>query len=312
MRKSGVLTSMVVLISLIFAVSCVTKEVPVTEVYYETEYKAEEYRTTEQYELKTPHATPLFHITRATYSPFILFNMGRDGALYWAELERGQASLVKKLHLEPTGQNHRISVTEPLCWVTICRDRDQNASTNGFKPTYQVIFPSSTMTIIFPKYMWAGTPAALAFGDPSMVKEWTKNQKDSAMIDLQRDIQKGDVIPGFPSAAQRYGAIPMEFGFDVSKDAIDVCDILNLPKETKLKDIEPPYDFPLEVMFQKGEWCLLEVSATEMISIDYIWDSVENRTREATKTRQVPYQVEKQRTVMQTKKVPFWEVVFSK
>ena len=31
---------------------------------------------------------------------------------------------------------------------------------------------------------------------------------------------------------------------------------------------------------------------------------------EVTKERQVPYQVEKQRTVIQTEKVPFWEVLF--
>jgi len=31
---------------------------------------------------------------------------------------------------------------------------------------------------------------------------------------------------------------------------------------------------------------------------------------EVTKERQVPYEVEKQRTVMQTKQVPFWEAIF--
>jgi hypothetical protein len=34
---------MVVAISLVFTVSCVTKEVPVTETYYETEYRTETY-----------------------------------------------------------------------------------------------------------------------------------------------------------------------------------------------------------------------------------------------------------------------------
>jgi hypothetical protein len=51
-----------------------------------------------------------------------------------------------------------------------------------------------------------------------------------------------------------------------------------------------------------------------IISVKLVWsdDIIEKRT--VTKERQVPYevpvQVEKQRTVMQTKKVPFWEAIF--
>ena len=42
MKKLSLL--LVLVISLVFTVSCVTKEVPVTETYYETEYKTE-YKT---------------------------------------------------------------------------------------------------------------------------------------------------------------------------------------------------------------------------------------------------------------------------
>jgi hypothetical protein len=35
-------------------------------------------------------------------------------------------------------------------------------------------------------------------------------------------------------------------------------------------------------------------------------------SEEVTKERQVPYQVEKQRTVMTTEKVPFWGAIFGK
>jgi hypothetical protein len=44
MRKTGILFGVLMLISLLLATSCVTRQVPVVETYYETEYKTE-YRT---------------------------------------------------------------------------------------------------------------------------------------------------------------------------------------------------------------------------------------------------------------------------
>lgn len=50
--------------------------------------------------------------------------------------------------------------------------------------------------------------------------------------------------------------------------------------------------------------------------VKLIWsdDIIEKRivTKERQVSYQIPLQVEKQRTVMQTKKVPFWEAIFSK
>src|SRR4030042_458030 len=55
MKKLGIL--FVVVISLVFTISCVSKEVPVSETYYETEYrteyKTETYTTTEDVVVKT-------------------------------------------------------------------------------------------------------------------------------------------------------------------------------------------------------------------------------------------------------------------
>ena len=143
-----------------------------------------------------------------------------------------------------------------------------------------------------------------------MVEDWNKIQKDSARSAIDDLIQNGDLMSGYPGEAKRYGALPIEYGFDISKDSVDVSDVRNLPSDTKLKNIDPPYDFPFDVMFQKGDWCLLEINATQSIQIDYVWDSVEIRTGPVTRTRPVPYEVEKQRTVIQIKKVPFWEAIF--
>lgn len=46
-------------------------------------------------------------------------------------------------------------------------------------------------------------------------------------------------------------------------------------------------------------------------SIRIVWVDEVLETKTVAKERQVPYEVEKQRTVTQIKKVPFWEAVFS-
>jgi hypothetical protein len=47
------------------------------------------------------------------------------------------------------------------------------------------------------------------------------------------------------------------------------------------------------------------------VKAELFWtDTIETEGKEVTKERRVPVLVEKQRTVMQTKRVPFWEAVF--
>jgi len=59
-----------------------------------------------------------------------------------------------------------------------------------------------------------------------------------------------------------------------------------------------------------SRWGPYAKEGVDIQSVQIVWadQTVENRT--VTKERQVPYQVEKQRTVMQMKKVPFWEALF--
>lgn len=58
-------------------------------------------------------------------------------------------------------------------------------------------------------------------------------------------------------------------------------------------------------------WNLYAISSVALVWLD---DIIEQRA--VTKERQVPYdvpvQVEKQRSVMQAEKVPFWEAIFRK
>jgi hypothetical protein len=60
----------------------------------------------------------------------------------------------------------------------------------------------------------------------------------------------------------------------------------------------------------------MPMSKIEISNVELIWSDNIIERKEVTKEKQVPYeisvQIEKQRTVMQTKKVPFWEAIFSK
>ncbi|MBC8274052.1 MAG: hypothetical protein H8E40_03695 [Chloroflexi bacterium] len=73
--------------------------------------------------------------------------------------------------------------------------------------------------------------------------------------------------------------------------------------------------FSLDKAFTLGDYAMIVITCPEfgafrLVSMDYIWDELEVTTREVTKYRDVPVQVEKQRTVTETRQVPFWEAIF--
>src|SRR4030042_3674860 len=53
MKRLSLFLGILMILPLVFTISCVTKEVPVTETYYETEYRAETYTVTENVVVKT-------------------------------------------------------------------------------------------------------------------------------------------------------------------------------------------------------------------------------------------------------------------
>jgi len=70
-----------------------------------------------------------------------------------------------------------------------------------------------------------------------------------------------------------------------------------------------PGYFSFDDLFNTSGWALISIFyASSAYSVDYVWDEVRVETKEVTKYRDIPAQVEKQRTVIQ--KVPFWEVIF--
>jgi len=83
MGKSRLFVSMVVAISLVFTVSCVSKEVPVAETYYETEYRTEyrteTYTTTEDVMVETVEGSNILSPKSKWRSDWV-FLVGSGGA----------------------------------------------------------------------------------------------------------------------------------------------------------------------------------------------------------------------------------------
>lgn len=294
MKKLNLFLSVIMVACLIFSVSCISKQVEVTETYYETEIKREPYMTTEEYEIKMPHSTTLYK-AGGSYSGeivYLLFNKDTDGNIRWASVSPGnEFPLVKTFKPEPKGQNHRISVvvmeSQSDCPLVayLSVDRDPEAQKLGFNPIEGV---SKALSEVYP---WLHGNE-LQFLTSSMAFGYVRqNTNTLAMTGLQ----KGNVT--------------------------EYCVRMPDGTVTVYKVEGPLVEFPFEDMFQRDQWAFIQVFGNKVddsgkvlsdnclfnVSVDYVWDDVSIGTREVTKYRESPIQVEKQRTVTQTKKVPFWE-----
>jgi hypothetical protein len=77
------------------------------------------------------------------------------------------------------------------------------------------------------------------------------------------------------------------------------------PKKNTLNQLELDFNGAKDLAIVSF---MVELQPVQEVKIAWCDNVTEKKT--VTKERQVPYQVEKQRTVTQTKKVPFWETIF--
>jgi len=253
MKKLSLL--FVVVISLVFTVSCVSKEVPVTETYYETEYKTE-YRTetytdTEDMVIDTSEGqTYPSPVTKWQTNIYFKAEGSGTGMTYYYGYEIDTSKHTRsqvKITLPPMVEGH-IGVYD-LTGVgqisnmptTLAKWRDTNPKTGEMfmTPEEQTWFDKLNAILTNPERVLVFQPMIAGTGDE--ISFDTKGVKEFAIL--------------------------------------------------------------------ANTW-----NVHAIISVKLVWsdDIIEKRT--VTKERQVPYevpvQVEKQRTVMQTKKVPFWEAIF--
>jgi hypothetical protein len=250
---------------LVVTLSCVNKEVPITETYYETEYRQEPYTTTESYENKISHTGYNLLSQSGGGETYIMLNRVSDRNIKWAIVTAStQYPGVRSLSIQPSGKNHRISVslseTNPkkLLSATMSNNRSPEGTKLGFKPKP-----------LPPYYSEMVSNCQRAF--PFM----TSGQCEESVI----------------------GGAASQFGFTGSAKTV-----INASSA----------DFLLDDLFNISGWALIDIMSGSSYSVDYVWDEVQMETKEVTKYRDIPVQVQKQRTVMQTKAVPFWEVFFTR
>ena len=244
MGKSSLFVSMVVAISLVFTVSCVTKEVPVTETYYETEYRTESYIEVgeEQREYLTPKWTRYANV-------YLMI-------LEWAEAGAGSYF-----------DGYEISTAK--------------LSKSQVKLILTNLSQSSPWGIQVTNLTGVGRLSTPPPRDPLQEK-----------VVYENGVRKITSVPEFEEWLDNLNAITTDPKHHISFTRSD---------EHTGRDIIVDVTGVEEFMVQT---CIPLLTSPIIEKVQLTW------SEEVTKERQVPYQVEKQRTVIQTEKVPFWEVLF--
>jgi hypothetical protein len=263
MKKLILLVSFIMIICLVLSVSCVSKEVPVTETYYETEYRQEPYTTTESYEHKISHEGDNLLSKSGGGETYIMLNRVGDRSIKWAIVTAStQYASIRSLAIQPSGKNQRISVSlsesnpKKLLSAIMMNSRSPEGIKLGFK--------SKPLPANY---------AAMASNCQRAFPFMTSSQCEESVI----------------------GGAASQFGFTGSAKTV-----INASSA----------DFLFDDLFNVSGWALIDIMSGSSYSVDYVWDEVQMETKEVTKYRDIPVQVEKQRTVTETKKVPFWEAIF--
>lgn len=277
MGKLSLFTMMAVAVFLVFTISCVSKEVQVTETYYETEYRTEVDRKENTTVLKpetewwVPHRADmcLLYQLDATYYYGYRIDMpeGSSGQVNirtmknlpykvpMPEIDRYWYALV--VDLTDVGQLPRLSPQGgelPKTINTLVTSPEYHPYLTDFRPVlFQTLNEGPTL----------------------------RPKTDPSDPDYEEALRLTCLLPTFEGfeKSQRllaYSEYPLTFERDFTFDAkgVEEFAIIILATSTVTPTVELT--------------CIGEIS------------------------HQVPYQVEKQRTVTESKKVPFWEAIFSR
>ena len=276
MGKSSLFVSLVVAISLVFTVSCVSKEVPVTETYYETEYrteyKTESYTTTEDVVVKTVEGSELLN-TKVQWRSSWVYLIGGESDLtcYYgydiSSQEHSRSHVQISLNLQPQLQKGIIYAVD---LTDACYDK----------------------SIRYPEVLFGWLYSIIHKGCQLDQPTWKCAPMGSCMLDAREYSRHW--IDGFNSLVENSARVLVELSVDKATTEYDIAfDAKGIKEFAVIIRVTP------------------EVKP-QMVKLAWSDDIIEKQT--VTKERQTPYevpvQVEKQRTVMQIKKVPFWEAIF--
>jgi hypothetical protein len=271
MKKLSLFLSVIMATSLVFSVSCVNKEVQVTETYYETEYrteyKTESYTATEDVVVKTVEGSnSLSPKSRwKTAWVYLIGSEAKTTYYYGYDIsthEHGRGQVQVSFNLQ--SQMHK-GVIYAIDLTDACYDK----------------------SIPFSGLLFGKDPTTPMAGGQAFVPA------EGCQV-IQPDVL-GDIrvwLDGFSALTRNPTRILGTLSVDKrTTDDSSTFDAKGIKEFAIVIGIEPELRPP---------------------NVKLTWSDDIIEEKSVTKERQVPYevpvQVEKQRTVMQTKKVPFWEV----
>jgi hypothetical protein len=252
MKKLSLL--FVAVISIVFTVSCVSKEVPVTETYYETAYRTETYTTTEDVPINSDEGTTNLSPKKQWYGEWFLKDCTITPRHGWGDLH-----LTKYYGYDISADQHSKS-----------QIKIDYRSTGFATVNLQVFDLSKVGQISQPNSYHIGTLGQWEEGtyipapqEEEWLKRWCNPENILAICDPKKTtyILDSGNISQFAIVSSKFAPMTIVGGMDIQ-------------------------------------------------SIQLVWSDQTVEKQIVIKEKQVPYQVEKQRTVMQTKKVPFWEAIF--
>jgi hypothetical protein len=240
MKKTALLFAVILMICLVFSASCVNKEVPVTETYYETQYKTETYTETENIVVHTSEGETYLAPISTWHAGIYFVTSGGAGTYYYGyqidTSEHTKSQIEIALSSAPTAYDINVRVYNltgvgqiPNMPTTLAVWRETNPKTGGL---------------------------------------WTTREEQTWL---------------------------------------DNVNALSQLKTTEVGDNKISFDAK-----GIGEFAIFAntFNPSSILSVKLEWSNDITEQRAVIKERQVPYEVEKQRTILQTKKVPFWEALF--
>jgi hypothetical protein len=291
MKKLGLL--FVVVISLVFTVSCVSKEVPVTETYYEIETRTESYTAdvvTGEYKLIPNtdwYCENLEIITSKTESNNPWENpLSSSGVWYFGyKLPEHSSSkiVIQTWDKEPESSWNPPTLQENSLfpWQQQQQERVLAYDTSNVGYWDKPPFDKALYTRIH--YI---SPFGGHWGDPELNNVSPEEIK-----------QFNEWLDYFNTQLANQTKLDIQYQYSNSGYQFDTTGIKTIAILIAGNGAKPS---------MSGEYSYVPESShnNPIKSITLAWSD------NVTKQREVPYQVEKQRTVMQTKKVPFWEAIF--
>jgi hypothetical protein len=304
MGKGLTIVGGIVLASLlIITASCVSRDVPVTETYYETEYKTETYTTTEDVMVDHKEGETNLKSTMIWSAGFPDEGVGFNYYSYEISMIQHSTSQIKVTFLN--------SVSEQNLKEGIMVYNLTGKSQISIPPARQTWGEGATET-----KQWFDNFNSLIEDPKYKLPVLTVNARQGIYYDsllaVDRCIDYCSnifIINSDPALRNQLTAEPTHVGESFGLGKAPNFRVSNSVYAVRGGNREPAYIVfdasGIKAFAILDSWFMFPISDVQLL-----WTDEVTEERTVTKEEQVPYQVEKQRTVVQAQRVPFWEVIF--